>query len=673
MAVALEQFEYVAPIESLSGFRTLRRAIWWRGISPQHVLVICVRDDLTSLLLREAGEVRVVGRGEIPGLVRAFLQANQEVAQVEALLTHVDATNDFLWAILWQFQGEYLLHVQTCWAFVAQVVRVCPRVTWLVVADGWQWGNGADQFGLHSPVLFIVLRTYLAEAGGRLKVVGFTLRRFMPILLAVMIARLVVSMIVFGIISVINQGLGLGSRISTRARFVRQADILVFFQELFSISSLPTMVAVLASKGHSLYRVEWANLFFVRRARLVSDLYALGQHFWRIIAAQEGVTRIGRIDNRTHLSRWFFIALSRGGDVKWREYWELIQQAGHQAQLAWQQVSKIKLLKAGGGYPLGLYTRLVILNYLPEYLFSASTLTAILRQVKPRLVVYPDGYAMLVRLAQRWGSKYHYQTVQVPHGYPNRTFPRSYYWADHYLASSILTERQLVERGCKQSAIRWVTHEGGKAWQTEASPLHPLPQKEAVGLLYSGSLAYWSYPNQYQELWEVSCQLIEEIRRRLPQVRIIVKSHPNGTSPYFFRSLATRFAQDFRDKKIIHVPGAWKSAAEFRQLSVAMAPVIFPSTPTMQLLALGIPLLFVAGSTESPLPNIFYPHHRHMVDYPFFFSNATPATAFLERLIREKPLYDEARQSMLAYSDRLLMLEGGHGRRSLPDILSDLL
>lgn len=671
MAAVFGDIHYIAPVETLAGYRSVQRYVRQRRIESSDVLVVCLRDDLAMLLTSMSSPLKVISRQELQDLTAAVAAANEDVAKLEDEWREAMKLSPFLWSIAWQWQAEYVLHLRTCSRAAEALVSTVPHdVTWLITPAGWMWGSGADQFGDKNPIFYLALQAHLLEARLRYQVIGNRWSGEPAFLLGLMYARLLLNVLVLVLVSLVNRLLGMWHAASPGRRRGATAggNLMAFFHEPFSFDHTVDTIAALQKKNTNVYRVMHVNLFRVKRQELLSDLYTVGANLMTIFRPRQDAF-IGRIDQRLRLSSWIFFYLHAVQHVGLRDYYQVVQEGIQQAREAKRLFGGLPWMRGEQYSTLSSYTRLIIGNYVVEYIFSAISLLSLLRQARPSLVVYPDGYSMIGRLAQVWGQKHHYVTAQVPHGYPNRTFPQYYYEADYYLTPSRFSWLQLQGLGRDEHSIRWVRHETVADEQTEA----PEPKRPVIGLVYSGSYAYWSFPNLYAELFEVTSALIRELGAKIPSAQIILKSHPNGTSPYFFAALKNSFPQEFNDGTLTHISRGWAQPFDWQQLTAAVAPVIFPSTPTIQFLRSGIPLLFVPGSQRTPVKNIYYPHQRAVLGYPFAMASVGEAITYLHDTVGSQSHWQQARQTALAYARGSSIPPVGVAAQPLADLYASLI
>ncbi len=659
-----DNIRYLAPIETLAGYHRLRRYVRRHRVSPEKVLVVCMRDDLAALLTSQSSSFHIIGRRGIPSLEDAVTAANEEAAQLGNEWMPVMEQSDFLWAIAWQFQAEYLLHLRATMRAAEALLDSMPADTMcLLTSGGWVWGSGADQFGDRNPLWYLALKNQLEIRGRPYLEVG--LHR-VGMLFAVARIRFGVNVVGFVFVSLFNRFFGLvqGALGTTHSR----DGILAFFHEPLQFAQVSELLAVLRNKNISLHRVAYANLFRVRPQALFSDVYTLYRNILSLILPAHSISTIGRIDQRIRSSSWLYIHLEGIQHVGFRDYQQLWHGMRRQMAELWRLLDTYPWHRDKKYAILASYTRLVILNYAVEYMFSAVSLLSLLRQTQPRLVVYPDGYNMLVRLAQVWDTKHGYITAQVPHGYPNRTFPGYYYHAQHFIIPSRASDIQLRRIGHDSSLMHWVE----QPIRSTSPPLRPVDSKIfTVGVVYTGSYAYWSFPNLYAELFEVTCELLRALKTALPTARVVLKSHPNGTSPYFFAAVLNAFVEDVQKGSITHVSQGWSKPKEWQQLSAVVAPLIFPSTPTMQFLTSGIPLLYIPGEYRVPPVNMYYPHQQAMPQYPFIMADTEDTTA-LSRLASDKNFYEQARGAAIKYAEESSLPPAGVPSEALAQIYATL-
>jgi hypothetical protein len=677
MAVAFEEITYFAPVEALASYRQVDNYVKRHGLPAKQVLILCLRDDLTALLQSSPHTMVIVGRSEMPELEAAVAAANEEIASLDHDWQTAMEDSDFLWAISWQWPAEYLLHLRASMRVAEQLLAMVPEgTTWLITPAGSMWGSGADQFGDRNPLWYLAIRANLERASRRYRVLGDMLGGQPLFFIGLLALRLLLNLILLVIVSLSNRLLGLVHSAVLRPRKTSpmSREILAFFYEPFSFASMPDTITALTQKSIGVHRVLYANLFRLRRQAWLSGLYALGKNMAAILIPKSRSHVIGRIDQRLRLSSWIFIHIEAIRQVGLNDYYRIAREGMQQAGFVKQLLEKLPWI-AGKHYPiLSLYTRLIILNYLAEYIFSAVSFLSLWRQARPRLVVYPDGYNMIIRLAQAGGKKYNYVTAQVPHGYPNRTFPQYYYQADHYLTPSQFSDLQLKDLGRNAQRIHWARHEPLEESISQGqSRVTTSNQALVIGLIYSGSYAYWSFPNLYRELFTMTQQLIHKIRTDMPTAQIILKSHPNGTSPYFFAALRNVFPEDFKVGTVTHISHGWAEPSDWQQLTAAVAPVIFPSTPTVQFITSGIPLLFIPAQHYTPPKNMYYPHQRAVPDYPFTMASVTEAINYLQGLARDRNRQQQARQTALTYAKKSSRPPEGVSAKSLAEVYAALI
>ena len=680
----LQKFRCLCPTESIGSVGRILRYIRKKNLHADEVAFICIRHELVRPLRDKYPDLRFFSVDEIVELKGTAETANRFVKGLEPRLVARAKESEFLWSLLYHLHLEYLLHLHSCYLLADKLIELSTLVqTWILTPAGALFGNRCDLFGDRNPLFYLILRDRLADSGRRYIACANPALASPVMLSAIQAASILLNLLVFVGATAFNRFVGyVHTTIERVARWRGRSHhagleptggVLAFFREPFGFADPDRTREHLWANGVGLYQVNFEHLRLGGATSIWRGMVSLARRCVKVIVITSGQLLIGRVDPRVGLSRWFVLYLHAAQGLSVGDYGRLVALVWRQLRYAYRVVDEAYWgAHAGQISMMRRYTQLVIAGFVIEYMYSRLLVTSLLRRIAPSVVVYPDGYSILVRVLQWRAMAGEYQGLQVPHGYPNRRFPSYYYSAYLYVAPTELTVRQLRGYGIQpQSIVRtphrlFATREDTNPATETAEPLLNNGMTSSanilsptIAIMYTGTYAIWSFPNRYSDLEEASCALIRGLIDSLPEATIVLKSHPNGTSPEFFAGLKLEFAEYFDLGKLVHISKGWSKVKDYLTVNLAIGLLAHPSTPLIYCLKYGIPLIVVSEPSRSDPDLLYYPTCANISDYPFLVNSVNQAISEARRILSGAEKWNVARDKMRSYGRTLV----AHGKR----------
>jgi len=254
------------------------------------------------------------------------------------------------------------------------------------------------------------------------------------------------------------------------------------------------------------------------KEKLKSKLKSFFKKCRRVLNPPPGELIVGRIDPRAKASLFWFLYVFAAGGLRLKDYYDGFKSLGGHIRHALQVTDQLYWSRVpdGARSKMKTYSYGVLLGAALDYLYSNLVIGAVVRRFRPRLVIYPDGYY-------------------------NKTFPSHYFDADYQIAPTQFTYRELIRQGVEDERIVRVTYDTTRAQANPSAVRNPV----RLAVVYTGYWAYWSYPNQFRNLYDSSCRLIESLRAAFAGMSLTLKTHPNGASDEFVDGLKIDFKSGF--------------------------------------------------------------------------------------------------------------------------------
>ncbi len=650
----LKEFAYICPVETRGAALRALHYIRAHSVAADIVVFICLKSDVAFLLRQRFPEYRWLALEDIPSAWDAARKAGIEVSASEARFLEYAKRSVFLHSVLNYVHAEFFLHLMTC----ARVVEALFTLTteqqrWIITPTSVLWSYSFVLFGDRNPLFAVVLRAALERRKQPYMMCGSSFLTNPTTLKVIEVLRIAANVILlmYGVLLSIFIGVLRGVLRFLRHLFKEarvQGSILVFSREAFSIAPLTALEQTAQREGRQLYYADFENFRFPFNA---AGFIALAAKCFRIIFPVRGRFSLGRLDTRLPAASWLVFMVQASSITALVQF---IRHIVHlPKELAYTQRS-IKLLcgeflNSRTTGDLQGYVKTFVAGLAVEYLFSWLAVESLIDATRPSVIVRPDGYSTLVRLLQWRSQQSRLRDIQVPHGYPNRTFPSYWYRASCFAVPTVLTERHLGRyTSVPRSAMVRVVRE--EAHPTDAILPRQLSSSGVrnLALVYTGTYAYWSFPNFFKEHWTLSCELIQGLLVTFPRARIVLKTHPNGTSPEFFQALLAQFPSLVRHGMLVHVSEGWSRREQFASFDLAFSFLTFPSSPLVHFALAGMPLLIIDGR-KTPEHRLYYPTVANIFDFPWLLDTAKDAVIAAQRILSSNERWQVARAAMRQY------------------------
>lgn len=630
-----QKFSYLCPFEDRASVSSWATYMAQHGIKSDEVLFLCLPHELVLPVQTQFPQLRIISVEDIPQLSDCRHAAQKEIAQWEKSLITQAERSPFLWSILLQLHAEYLLLCVAYSLFAKRAVALSTlQQTWLLDHESIVYPNDMPRFGGHIPLLFLFLHEEIQSQRR-----SYRSSRFIsvPALLRIQQGKAYINIGAWVLCTIVNRILGLwhsGRRVVS-PRHARALKVVTCFRETQQATAKPSL------------HVDWLNFGGI----LSREKFILfGGKLLRLLFPKLPAVWIGRIDPRTRLSKWLFIMIFADSHSSFSLVWNSFKTVRAEITAIEKIFTDLMHSHLRPESSLYRYTHSIIWSWASEYLYADQWVHNLWRALQPQRMYYPNGYSILNRLIQ-WKATKENTGIEVPHGHPNRWFPRYYYRANQFVIPDRMNYRHMSLYGIDESRMVKSTSPTSKANVIQHFPEQKPP---TIAIIYTGTYPYWAFPNFYQELHTMSVYLIRELTHLFPQATIILKSHPNGTSEEFFEGLRIACANEFNQYKIQHIPEGWACAQDFARIDLGISLVAHPSAPLVYFLELGIPLFIIPPGDQTERHWPYYPLMTTIADYPLFVTSADEAVIKAHELLYHPPAWQVASRQMQEYGTMLL-------------------
>ena len=159
---------------------------------------------------------------------------------------------------------------------------------------------------------------------------------------------------------------------------------------------------------------------------------------------------------------------------------------------------------------------------------------------------------------------------------------------------------------------------------------------KTIYILYTGTHRLWSFPGCFSKLYPLSVDLIVSIQEIIPEVQIVLKSHPNGTSSEFFSALQYGFLESYKTGKIVH-RARISTEIEKDSVGLVFSLITFAATPFNEFLTRGIPNVLIREDDERDWGLSWYPSPINRRRYPLELSDSKDLKLMLGKLLGGTP------------------------------------
>lgn len=653
----LRDSSYLCPVETYDAAQRALLYVQKRALVSRSVSFICLKSELAFLLRQRYPSYRWFALEDIPEAWQAARGASVVLSDLEPQFIEQAERSPFFWSVLSLVHSEFLLHLVVCIRIVEALLSITTqKQTFILVPTGLLFGYRFERFGERNPLFIAVLRDYLERTQRPYELCGGAWWIRPTILAVVELLRITGNVVLFFIGIIVDVLLGVLHGVVRVLRTVSfrsfakttGGGVLIFSREALEIVSLAELRAAARREHAAVTYADFENLY-VRFS--LADLFRLAIKCLRLLIPQQGRLCLGRLDPRQAVSRMFFFFVH---PVAFRAFGGMLRCV---VRLPREIVYTRRAVRTLCGalvfkklsVSLSMYLDMFVGGLAVEYLFSWLATEVMVQHARPTTVVYPDGYSVLVRLLHWRAWSGDFVGVQVPHGSPNKTIPSYWYRASFHAAPTILDERHLRRyRIIDRSAIISVSS-GERLERVGSTVSHESFARPTLALVYTGTLAYWSYPSFFRELWVLSGELIEKLLAAFPEGRIILKSHPNGTSFEFFQGVLSMFSVAAQRGRVVHVSEGWSKREQYMAVDVGFSFLTFPSTPFIHFATAGVPLLIIAGIKKAE-HLLYYPTVANIFDFPWLFDTSEQAIAEARRILSSVESWQSAQRMMLQYA-----------------------
>jgi hypothetical protein len=655
---ALSQYKVLVLVESRAIFQRIRGYLTKRQVDLQQVAFVCIPDDVFLCIEAEWPSLHVFSVRQIIRTGEAVTEASRLISRIESKLQDGAEKSPFLWTIFEVFHSDYLIHREACFRLASDLVDCTSEAQeWILAPDGYVYGH-VQAFAGSNPVMFLVFEERLRNEQRRYRIVRPLMNSPSVIYIAQALA-VVVNWL--GLITASFLGYCFGflqpkrpadknSSASSAPKVLGLFEADIYAREhtgLFTGSSVKADVTSL-----KLTQLGLTNQFAQaeHRQNVFWGCINLGLNILKWLKKEDACYKVAQLDHRMKFAslRWFFFYLLPGPALNPVKLILRSREIRRDMRAALAIVRRIFAEDSDSRSLLDdRFTVLLFCSYFIQYLYAEQFANYILKRERPDFVVYPDGYSMLIRMFQWMAKSGRFKGVQVPHGTPNRHLPRHLFSADLFLAPSTMTVNHLTAYGISSEKIkrcahpyvgRFITIQGAEMLIQLQEFRRKLESRslKTIYILYTGTHRLWSFPGCFSKLYPLSVDLIVSIQEIIPEVQIVLKSHPNGTSSEFFSALQYRFLESYKTGKIVH-RARISTEIEKDSVGLVFSLITFAATPFNEFLTRGIPNVLIREDDERDWDLSWYPSPINFRRYPLELSDSKDLKLMLGKLLGGAP------------------------------------